>query len=88
MINFSAKDAMRSHLLSGEPISALEALLLFGVQNPNAELTRMKKDGYMIGRQRVPMEKILARINQYTGAKAPADLPTKEILMTEYWVKS
>ena len=35
---------------------------------------------------RVPMAKILARINQYTGAKAPADLPTKEILMTEYWV--
>ena len=41
MINFSAKDAMRSHMLNGEPISVLEAVLLFGVQNPNAEMTRM-----------------------------------------------
>ena len=87
MINFSAKDAMRSHLLSGEPISALEALLLFGVQNPNAEITRMKKDGYLLGRQKVRMAKILARINKYTNATAPSNLPTKEIYMTEYWVK-
>ena len=57
MINFSAKDAMRSHMLGGEPISVLEAVLLFGVQNPNAEMTRMKKDGYLIGRQKVRMAK-------------------------------
>ena len=62
--------------------------LLFGVQNPNAEMTRMKKDGYLIGSQRVRMAKILARINKYTNAETPADLPTKDILMTEYWVKS
>ena len=88
MKKFSSKDAFREHMINGNIASPLEAMLLFGVQNPNAELTRMKKDGYIIGRQRVPMAKILARINQYTGAKAPSDLPTKEILMTEYWVKS
>ena len=88
MPNYCSSEAMREHMLEGNIISRFEAMLFFGVQNPNAELTRMKKDGYIIGRQRVPMAKILARINQYTGAKAPADLPTKEILMTEYWVKS
>ena len=51
-------------------------------------MTRMKKDGYLIGSQRVRMAKILARINKYTNAETPADLPTKDILMTEYWVKS
>ena len=88
MINFSAKDAMRSHMLSGEPISELEAIFLFGVQSPSREMTRMRKDGYLIGKQKVRMAKILARINKYANAKAPSNLPIKEIYMTEYWVKS
>ena len=88
MVNFSAKDAMRSHMLSGEPISVLEAIFLFGVQSPNRELTNMKKDGYLIGKQKVRMAKILARINRYANATTPSNLPTKEIYMTEYWVKS
>ena len=79
---------MRNHMLDGNSVSIIEAILLFGVQNPNAEMTRMKKDGYLIGSQRVRMAKILARINKYTNAETPADLPTKDILMTEYWVKS
>ncbi len=88
MRRFGAKDAMRNHMLDGNSVSILEAILLFGVQNPNAEMTRMKKDGYLIGSQRVRMAKILARINKYANAETPADLPTKDILMTEYWVKS
>ena len=48
----------------------------------------MRKDGYLIGKQKVRMAKILARINRYANAKAPSNLPTKEIYMTEYWVKS
>ena len=87
MVNFSAKDAMRSHMLSGKPISELEAIFLFGVQSPSREMTRMRKDGYLIGKQKVRMVKILARINRYANATTPSNLPTKEIYMTEYWVK-
>lgn len=78
--------ALREHMLEGHRVSLLEAMLLFGVQGPNAELGRMKKDGFLIKSQRVPMAKIIRRINEYTECKVPQDLPYVEIQMTEYWV--
>lgn len=88
MRKFSAKDAMRIHMLEGNSLSILEALLIFGVQAPNRHLTELKRDGYIIGSQRVPMAKIIARMNKYAGVIPPAELPTREILMMEYWIKS
>ena len=41
---------MRNHMLDGNSVSILEAILLWGAK-PNAEMTRMKKDGYLIGNQ-------------------------------------
>lgn len=78
--------AFREHMLEGHHISPLEAMLLFGVLAPNAELTRMKKNGFLIKSQRVPMAKIIRRINEYTICKVPKDLPYQEIQMTEYWI--
>ena len=88
MAKFSSKDALRAHMISGHYISVLEALLIFGVQNPNAELTRIKKDGYIIGSQLVPMAKIMARINKCVRADVPDNLPIREIIMTEYWIRT
>ena len=87
MNKFSSKDALRSHMLAGNAISVLEAMLFFGVQNPRDDIMRMKSDGYMIGRQRVSMAQILTRMNQFSHVIPPKGLPTKEILMTEYWIK-
>ena len=42
-IHYKASDAIKEHLLGGNEISVLEAMLLFGVQNLNAELTRLRK---------------------------------------------
>ena len=78
--------AMREHMLAGNPLSALEAMLLFGVQNPNAELTRMRKEGLPLKDQRVPMAKIIVRINKYIQCSVPDNLPYREIAMTEYWI--
>lgn len=73
-------------MLEGHPVSLLEAILLFGVQAPNAEFGRMKKDGFLIKNRRVSMLKILQRINQYCECQSPPNLPSKEIFMTEYWI--
>ncbi|HCJ22029.1 MAG TPA: hypothetical protein DHV64_11000 [Erythrobacter sp.] len=73
-------------MLEGNPASLLEALLLFGVQNPNAELTRMRKDGLRIESKRVPMAKIIVRINKFVQCSVPDDLPYRELTMTEYWI--
>ena len=87
MPNFRSSDALREHMLEGNLISLLEAMLLFGVQNPNAEFARIKKDGFPIKSRRVPMTKILVRTNKFAQCKPPIELPHKEILMTEYWIE-
>mgnify|MGYP001200006049 FL=1 len=87
MPNFRSSDALREHMLEGNLISSLEAMLLFGVQNPNAEFARIKKDGFPIKSRRVPMTKILVRANKFAQCKPPVELPHKEILMTEYWIE-
>lgn len=78
--------ALREHMLAGNRVSLLEAILLFGVQGPNAELGRLKKGGYIVKSQRVPMAKIIRRINEYAQCSPPSDLPHREILLTEYWI--
>lgn len=85
-ISFQPALAMREHLLEGNRVSLLEAILLFGVQNLNAELTRLRKDGFLVKSGRVPMAKIVRRINEMALCQPPAALPYKEIIMTEYWI--
>jgi hypothetical protein len=84
--NYQPTLALREHLLQGNPISQLEAMLLFGVQNPNAELTRIRKEGIVIKDRRVPMAKIIVRLNKYIQCTVPDNLPYREIVMTEYWI--
>ena len=61
--NYSGVMAMKEFILQGNSISNLEALLLFGVQNLQNEMRLMKRDGYYIKSQKVPMAKILRRLN-------------------------
>lgn len=84
--SFQPALALREHMLEGNKVSLLEAILLFGVQNPNAELTRLKKDGFLVKSERVSMAKILRRINEFTVCQSPKSLPYKEIFMSEYWI--
>jgi len=87
MSEYKPSMALREHMLEGNPVTLLEAILLFGVQGPNAEFNRIKKDGFLIESRSVPMAKVIRRINEYTVCKVPADLPYKEIQLTEYWIK-
>jgi hypothetical protein len=78
--------ALREHMLDGKRVSLLEAMLLFGVQNPNAEFARLKQDGFIVKSEKCAMAKIIRRINEYTQCATPANLPVREIVMTEYWI--
>lgn len=73
-------------MLEGHRVSLLEAVLVFGVQNLNAELTRLRKDGFLIKSERVSMAKVVRRTNELALCKPPENLPFKEIVMTEYWI--
>ncbi|MDC0562393.1 hypothetical protein OAO43_02390 [Candidatus Pelagibacter ubique] len=78
--------ALKEYILSGEKISRIEALVLFGVQDLNRELLRMKKSGFILKNTKTTMTKIIIRLNKFSICKPPKDLPTNEIIMNEYWL--
>tara|TARA_X000000950_G_C13920060_1_gene662941 strand:- start:1973 stop:2242 length:270 start_codon:yes stop_codon:yes gene_type:complete len=78
--------ALKDFVLGGSKISKLEALVLFGVQDLSREMKRLKDNGFIVKKETVLFIKALKRINMYTVCKVPKDLPTKEILITEYWI--
>ena len=78
--------ALKEHLLEGNKISQMEAKLLFGVQNPAMAISRIKRDGFLIKKQRVSMAKIIRRLNDFASYTPPKNLPLRELLVTEYWV--
>lgn len=83
---FQPSIALREHMLEGNRVSLLEAILVFGVQSLNAELARLKKDGFIIKSDRVSMAKILRRTNEMAQCCPPQNLPFREIVMSEYWI--
>ena len=83
---FPSSVAMLDHMLEGNLISLIEAMNMFGVCNPAAVLTKLRKDGFIIHSQRVSMTKIMVRMNKYMVMKPPSQLPHKECLMMEYWI--
>lgn len=88
MAEFRPAEALREHMLQGNSVTLLEAILLFGVQNPNAELTRIKKAGFVVKSRPISMTQVLRRVNEYSVCTPPPNLPHKEIFFTEYWVES
>ena len=80
--------ALKEHIISGNKISRIEALVLFGVQDLNRELLRMKKKGFIIKNSKITMTKIIVRLNKFSICKPPKDLPTNEVIMNEYWVNN
>tara|TARA_A100001037_G_scaffold286295_1_gene294568 strand:+ start:350 stop:622 length:273 start_codon:yes stop_codon:yes gene_type:complete len=78
--------ALKEFMLGYEPISRLEATLMFGTQNLTSAIHFLRKDGFIINSQKVPLITILKRLQKYCVCKPPSNLPVKEILVTEYWV--
>ncbi len=78
--------AAREHLASGKPITRLEALVLYGVSNLTDLVSEMRKQGWMIKSRKVPFAAAVKRVNEHAILKPPANLPIREIVLTEYWV--
>jgi hypothetical protein len=76
--------AASDHLLSGHPITRIEALILFGVSNLPALITDLRRKGFTIKTRKVTYALTMRRINQVASLAAPKDLPIREITFTEY----
>lgn len=78
--------AVREHLAEGNPITSLEALTLFGVAWLTPIISDLRREGWIIKSRTVPYVAALARVNQVAKLEPPANLPIREIRLTEYWL--
>lgn len=85
-IKYGLPLAAKEHMLSGEPLTRLEAILLFGVQNLTTEIHRWRRAGWVIRSRKVPYALALKRLNETFKVQVPDNLPVREIMLTEYWI--
>jgi len=78
--------AAREHLLEGNLLTRIEALILFGVPDLTKIISDLRKEGYVVKKREVPYLAVLTRVNRQAVLQPPANLPIKEIVLTEYWV--
>ena len=76
--------AIKEHLISGNPITQLESMVLFGVANVTPIISDMRRDGYKVESRRVPFLRVLRRVNEMASLEPPKNLPIQEISLTEY----
>lgn len=78
--------AAREHLLSGEPMTRLEAITLFGVPDLTKLISDLRRDGFIVHTRQVSYLVAVTRVNKHAVLQPPANLPVKEITLTDYWV--
>ncbi|TGQ16363.1 MULTISPECIES: helix-turn-helix domain-containing protein [unclassified Mesorhizobium] len=78
--------AAREHLLSGEPMTRLEAIILFGVPDLTKLISDLRHEGFIIHTRQVSYVAAVSRVNRHAVLHPPANLPVKEITLTDYWV--
>ena len=83
---YKVSDALKEHLLEPKTITKLEAMLLLGVLNLTGEISHLKKQGWIIQKRKVPFVRVLRRLNEIVKVEVPKNLPTKSMMITEYWL--
>lgn len=79
-------EAAKEHLLTGNPLTRLEALIFFGVSNLPEVVYELRKQGFIVKTKSVPFMRAVVRVNQHAKLEPPPNLPVKDIQLTEYWV--
>lgn len=85
-LRFGLAVAAKEHLVAGERITRLEAMVLYGVSNLPDVVAEMRKQGWVIESRQVAYAVALARVNRLAQVVPPANLPVRDIQLTEYWV--
>ena len=78
--------AVKEHLIAGNRITHLECIVLFGVPSLTKVISDMRKEGWIVKSRRVPFVAALKRINEFAVLQPPANLPVREVQLTEYWI--
>lgn len=78
--------AAKEHLLAGNPLTRLEALVLFGVSNLPELVYELRKQKVKVEKRNITYAAAMVRINKHAVLTPPPNLPIREITLTEYWV--
>ena len=78
--------AMKEYLLSGKPITRLEAMVLFGVPDLTKPISVLRRQGWVIKSRWIPFASAVKRLNECAVLKPPENLPIRELQLTEYWL--
>ena len=78
--------AAREHLAGGQPITRLEAMVLYGVANLPDVVKEMRRQGWVVRSRLVPYAAAVVRVNQHAVLEPPPNLPIREIQLTEYQI--
>lgn len=78
--------AAKEFMASGQPITRLEALVLFGVSNLTGMISEMRKQGWVIESRSTTYAAASKRLNQYAVLQPPPELPVRDIVLVEYWI--
>ena len=81
-LNLAAKE----HMVSGNPLTRLEAIILFGVSNLPELVYELRKDGHLVKSKKIPFAAAMVRVNKHAVLTPPKNLPIREIMLSEYWV--
>ena len=85
-LNHGLPNAAKDHMLLGNPLTRLEAIILFGVANLPDVVKEMRKQGFVVHSKSVSYAAAMVRLNKVATLVPPKDLPIREIQLTEYWV--
>lgn len=78
--------AAKEHLAKGDPITRLEAIVLYGVSNLPDVVKEMRAQGWVVKSRLIPYAAAAARVNKVAVLRPPSNLPVREVQLTEYWV--
>ena len=73
------------HLLAEKPLHS-EAMVLYGISNLTAIISKLRKDGWIIQSQYVPYARAIRRMEGSAVVMPPKNLPTRKIQLIEYWM--
>lgn len=78
--------AAREHFFTGQPLTRLDALVLFGLSNLPELVYELRAQGFTVHTRKVTYAAAMVRINKHAILKPPPNLPIREIMLTEYWL--
>jgi len=85
-MNTASRLGAREYLVAGKPITELESIVLFGVASLTKLVSELRREGWVVQSQRVPYAAALRRVNEHAVLQPPANLPVREIYLTEWWI--